>query len=162
MFITWCNKARASSSLEKGLGLTIAAQPFRLIVLLKLYIVLYIVLDFYRGSVCSLKDQSHSWSLTNYSQITHWLGLCVLVRRELKKCRGVGCRNHWRITHKSRMNRTRIMYSHWRITEISRTSTHTSKYGAVFHEHSTHAQRMNHWRSASKHARFTNVPRIYK
>ena len=36
-------------------------------------------------------------------------------------------------------------------------STHTSKYGAVFHEHSTHARRMNHWRSATKHACFANV-----
>jgi len=55
------------------------------------------------------------------------------------------------------MNRARIIYNHWLITDISRTLTHTSKYGVVFHEHSTHARSMNHWRSASKHARFKNV-----
>jgi hypothetical protein len=36
------------------------------------------------------------------------------------------------------MNRACITYNYWRITDISRTSTHTSKYGAVFHEHPTH------------------------
>jgi len=55
------------------------------------------------------------------------------------------------------MNRARIIYNHWRNTDITRTSTHTRKYGVVLHEHSTHARRMNHWKSASKHARFANV-----
>ena len=63
------------------------------------------------------------------------------------------------IADESRMNRARIIYNHWRITKISRTSTQTSKYNAVFHEHSTHARCMNHRRSASKHACLSNVPR---
>ena len=102
--------------------------------------------------------QSHSRLRTNHSQITHISGLCVLVRREIEKSRnfrGVGGRNHWRMTHESRMNRACIINNHWRFTEISRTSTQTSKYSAVFHEH---ARGINHWRSASKHACFVNVP----
>ena len=36
-----------------------------------------------------LKGQSHSRSRTNHSQITHRLGLCVLVRREIDQIFGV-------------------------------------------------------------------------
>ena len=92
-----------------------------------------------------VKDQSHSRSRTNHSQIINRLGLCV---EKVTKFSGT------EITDESRINRART------ITDIPRTSSHTSKYGVVFHEHSTHARHMNHRRSASKHARFANVSGI--
>jgi len=93
-------------------------------------------------------------SLTNHEQIGF---VCACASRNWPHFGGVGDRNYWRITHESCINRARIIYNHVRITDISRTTTHMSKYGVVFHEHSMHAWRMNHWRSASKHARFANV-----
>ena len=73
----------------------------------------------------NVKGQSHSRSRTNHSQITHRLGLCVFVRREIDQFFRV---SGVEITDESRMNRARITYNHRRITDISRTSTHTSKY----------------------------------
>ena len=49
----------------------------------------------------SVKGQSHSRSRTNHSQITHRLGLCVLVRREIDQFFGV---SGIEITDESRMN----------------------------------------------------------
>ena len=88
---------------------------------------------------------------------TYCVCACLCVEN-LTKC--FGCRgqksltNHAWITHEPRT------YVSFTITDISRWSTHTNKYGVVFHEHSTHARRINYWRSASKHARFANVSEI--
>jgi len=101
-----------------------------------------------------LKGHSHSRSRTNHSQIKHRLGLCLLVRREIDQIIGV---SGTEIMHESNMNCARIIYNHWQFTDILCTSTHMSKYGVVFHDHSTHAQHTNHWWSASKHARFAIV-----
>ena len=62
--------------------------------------------------------QSHSRSRTNHSQITHRLGLCVLVRREIDQFFGV---SGIEITDESRMNHAWIAHVSLTITDESLT-----------------------------------------
>ena len=65
-----------------------------------------------------LKGQSHSRSRTNHSQITHRLGLCVLVRREIDQFFGV---SGIEITDESRMNHAWTAHVSLTITDESLT-----------------------------------------
>ena len=65
-----------------------------------------------------MKGQSHSRSRTNHSQITHRLGLCVLVRREIDQFFGV---SGIEITDESRMNHAWTAHVSLTITDESLT-----------------------------------------
>ena len=85
-----------------------------------------------------VKGQSHSRSRTNHSQITHRLGLCVLVRREIDQFFGV---SGIEITDESRMNHAWTAHVSLTITDESLTYRARRRIRANTVQYSTNIRR---------------------